>query len=136
MTAAALQFSSMPSPGPMKRVGKQHKQGAASAGHRVHAPRPSGDLHQPSFSAHSVELSPLCDEVGRRVHLRNVASVHDDHSEKGTDRRKMCFRSSFYRYKWTIEAVEHHMVPGVIHDGVKAVSDGQDGAVFKLCTDC
>lgn len=26
--------------------------------------------------------------------------------------------------------------PGVVHDGVEAVSDGQDSAVLKLCADC
>lgn len=75
------------------------------AGHQLHATKPNEDLDQPRFPAHSVELSPLCDEVGWRVHLRNVASVHDDHSR-------------------------------VVHDSVQAVSDSQDGAVFKLCADC
>lgn len=51
-------------------------------GHQLHATRPNEDLHQPSFPAHSVELSTLCDKVGWRVHLRNVASVHDNHSVK------------------------------------------------------
>lgn len=50
--------------------------------HQLHGVKPCEDLDQPSFPAHSVELSPLCDEVGWRVHLRNVAFVHDDHSVK------------------------------------------------------
>lgn len=39
-------------------------------------------LHQPSFSAHSIELSPLCNEISRGVHLRDVAFVHHNHSAK------------------------------------------------------
>lgn len=52
------------------------------SGHQLHATSSNRDLDQSSFSAHSVELSPLCDEVGWGVHLRNVASVHDNHSVK------------------------------------------------------
>lgn len=45
--------------------------------------QPSGGLHQPGFSAHSVELSPLSNQIPRGVHLGNVAFVHDDHSGGG-----------------------------------------------------
>lgn len=39
-------------------------------------------LDQPSFSAHSIELSPLCNEISRGVHLRDEAFVHHDHPAK------------------------------------------------------
>lgn len=60
--------------------------------------KPNEELDQPSFPAHSVELSPLCDEVGWRVHLRNVAFVHDNHSVKRQRSREMDFRSSTFYY--------------------------------------
>lgn len=37
-----------------------------------------GKLRKPSFSAHSVELASLRDEVCRGVHLFDVSLVHDN----------------------------------------------------------
>lgn len=66
-------------------------------GHQLHGTKPDEELDQPSFPAHSVELSPLCDEIGWRFHLNNVASVHDDHSVKQQGKKKTGFRpSNFY----------------------------------------
>ncbi len=70
-------------------------------GHQLHDTKPSEDSDQPSFPAHSVELSPLCDEVGRRVHLSNVASVHDDHSVEQRKKKKMGFRCSIFNDSWS-----------------------------------
>lgn len=58
-------------------------------GHQLNGPQPNERLHQPSFSAHSIELSPLCNEISRGVHLRDVSFVHDDHSAKQQRGRKI-----------------------------------------------
>jgi len=63
---------------------------------------PAGKLDHPGFPAHSVELSPLCDEVGWSVHLRNVTSVHDDHSVKRQERKKG---------RWDFRAIIYFFTP-------------------------
>lgn len=66
----------------MVRFTTQVRCHVCTPGHQLHGMKPNDELDQPSFSAHPIELSPLCDEVSWRVHFRYVAFVHDDHSVK------------------------------------------------------
>lgn len=41
-----------------------------------------------------------------------------------------------YHYFYDMHLLIYFSIPGVVHDGVKAVSNSQDSAVFKLRADC